>query len=163
MSEQLHTLIPLSNGGYALIDLDDLPLIQSYRWYRHYWKHHQWYAVTHIHKNGRVDGNLSMHRLILNPPVNRQVDHINRDSLDNRRCNLRAATAAQNQWNHPLRPNITRHRRWGTWRAFIGQSGEKRYIGSFKTREAAEAAYKDAARESRGEFYVDERDPKDSA
>ena len=40
-----------------------------------------------------------MHRMILNPPVNRQVDHINHDRLDNRRENLRICTNAQNQRN----------------------------------------------------------------
>lgn len=30
--EDLHTLIPLVNGGYALIDLEDLPRVVGYRW-----------------------------------------------------------------------------------------------------------------------------------
>lgn len=41
----------------------------------------------------------SIHRHILNPPKNKQVDHINHNTLDNRKCNLRLVTRSENQQN----------------------------------------------------------------
>lgn len=42
---------------------------------------------------------IKMHRLIINCPDNFVIDHINTNSLDNRRCNLRIITQAQNLQN----------------------------------------------------------------
>jgi hypothetical protein len=41
----------------------------------------------------------ALHRFLLNAPYGIEVDHKNRNGLDNRRCNLRLATKAQNRYN----------------------------------------------------------------
>lgn len=46
-----------------------------------------------------------MHRLIMHPPSNKVVDHINGDGLDNRRSNLRVVTQAQNLQNRTMNRN----------------------------------------------------------
>ena len=148
--EILHTLIPLTNGGYSLIDVRDLPRVRGYKWYRHHWKN-DWYVVTHVHRNGRVDAHLSLHRLITMAKHGRQVDHINGDRLDNRRVNLRIVTNAQNQWNRNC-PNVSRYKRAliHPWRACIRVNGERHYLGHFATRDEAVEAYWKAAKELRG-------------
>lgn len=42
---------------------------------------------------------ISMHRLVMKAPKGTIVDHINHNTLDNRRANLRFVTASQNQLN----------------------------------------------------------------
>jgi len=44
-------------------------------------------------------GNKFLHRLIMNPPANMQIDHVNKNKLDNRRINLRVCTHSENQMN----------------------------------------------------------------
>ena len=87
-------LIPLSQNKFAVIDDEDYALVTKYRW--HFSKVSKEYgrAKASLGRRGRA---ISMHRLIMGNPVGLDVDHINGDTLDNRRCNLRIVTHAQNQ------------------------------------------------------------------
>lgn len=76
------------------------------------------------------------------------VDHINRDKSNNRLCNLREVTPAQNTWNAKLRANnslgyegVTKHKASNKYRARIQKHGKRITIGAFDTPEAANAAY----------------------
>jgi hypothetical protein len=86
---------------------------------------------------------------------NGQLDHINGIKDDNRICNLREATTAQNQQNlrRPRSDNtsgylgVTWDKRRGKWRAQIGTNGAIRHRGYFTTPEDAHQAYVQAKRE----------------
>jgi hypothetical protein len=100
-----------------------------------------------------------MHRLLLSSKKGEQVDHRNHDTLDNRRSNLRTATASQNSTNRRRRSDNTSGTRGvrfyapnGKWLARIGVNGKRKHLGYFPTQEAAYAAYVDAAIEEHGEF-----------
>lgn len=87
------------------------------------------------------------------------LDHINGDKHDNRIANLRPATRAQNCCNVRLRRNSKSGLKgvsWksddGKWLAQIQFQGKSRFLGYFRTKEAAAAAYDRAARELHGEF-----------
>lgn len=79
-----------------------------------------------------------------------QVDHINRIRDDNRAANLRAATPYENAQNRAtVRPDgspvgVTWHVSGNAWQAEISANGRSHYLGLFKTREMAAAAYREA-------------------
>lgn len=121
-------LIPLSAKGgevvdHALIDEDNLEDLSYLRWYRTHWGYA---AATFTLPRGPKNVCVFMHRAILDlyKGDKEQGDHINGDRLDNRRCNLRVVTHAQNLQNRSAsRTSTSQHRgvSWaknqGCWRA----------------------------------------------
>ena len=89
------------------------------------------------------------------------LDHINRDSTDNRIENLRIATHTQNvanrTWNRKSKTTGFRgvSKRKNRFNARISIGGQYKHIGSFKTLEEARAAWCAEASRLRGEFAVD--------
>ena len=85
-------MVPLVTPGRGpvLIDAADLPLVAPFHWF---FTGHRYAARQ------QCGGVIYMHRMLLRAEPGLEVDHINGDGLDNRRCNLRTASAAQNQWN----------------------------------------------------------------
>lgn len=69
-----------------------------------------------------------------------QVDHINRNPRDNRICNLREASDAENKQNCGIsRKGYTKHGR--KYRVKVATNGVGTYMGSFDTPEEAHAKY----------------------
>ncbi len=100
-----------------------------------------------------------MHRLILNAPDGIQVDHVNRNRLDNRRSNLRIATDLQNHFNTVKRSHnttgykgVSRYHKLDRWYARIALHGKVYYLGIHNSPEEAARAYDAKARELFGEF-----------
>jgi len=105
-----------------------------------------------------------MHRFVVGAPMDRRfpyVDHINGDTLDNRRGNLRLATPAQNQANMNSRRgrNSTfkgvqydgRYRK--PWSIDV-KDGSRRVRSRFATQIEAAKGYDIAALAIRGEFAL---------
>lgn len=90
----------------------------------------------------------------------REIDHIDRNRTNNRLSNLRDCTRTQNQLNRAPRgalrvKGITRAKGWG-FQAQISDGNRTRYIGAFKTIEAAHQAYMEEARRIHGDFACGE-------
>ncbi len=88
-----------------------------------------------------------------------EIDHVNRDRLDNRIDNLRAATHSQNQACKKVKKAAKSGFRgvWhvqprGVWRAQGSQDGKTKTLGYFAAPEDAARAYNDYALERFGEF-----------
>ena len=106
--------------------------------------------------------NLFMHRLIMNAPEDMVVDHINHDTADNRRNNLRCVSQSQNMQNarnNRRNPDgvkgVTWDKKWGKWSSRIHVNKEAIYLGSFDTFEQAVAARKTAEEKYFGEYSYD--------
>lgn len=154
--------ITLNSGHIVLIDDADYGLVSGLTWH------------ISANRRGRIKGayafvkmnhplwgkkrRIAMHRLIMGFPENMMVDHINCNTLDNRRSNLRVATAAQNVWNARLRYN-NRYGIKGIQKEITGRFvarmehlGERIYLGIYDTPEEAGAAYAAAVIKYKGEF-----------
>jgi hypothetical protein len=146
----------LTRGKVALIDDEDVALVTAHRWVHTPGRNgRSGYAMTRI--NGRTT---YMHRLILGVTDRwEQVDHCDRNGLNNTRANLRAATQSQNNANKAKqtgtvssRKGVTYHKAAGKWMAQIMRDKHNYYLGLFESEDAAAEAYAIAARQHFGEF-----------
>lgn len=91
-----------------------------------------------------------------------ELDHRNRNKLDNRIRNLRPATRSLNNANQSMKRNNTSGYKGvsakdGKWMAQITVNGDWFYLGRHATPEIAALAYNKAAFEHHGEFaYLNE-------
>lgn len=148
--------VALSQGQVAIIDRADAERVLAHKWYASWCERGCcWYAVRKIHS----DQTVLLHRFITGAPDGADVDHANKDTLDNRRANLRVATRAQNMWNRGrTRANrsgfkgVHWDRREKKFRAGIRCNGAYRSLGYFYSAYDAARAYDKAARRLHGEF-----------
>ena len=143
--------VPLANTDrVAIIDRPDLDRIRPCSW-RYHPDVRTAYAATSLPGRRTV----RMHQLILDVPDGMVVDHINFDGLDNRRQNLRIATASESMGSRRLNRNNTSGFRGvypvrsGRW---IARIGDGQYLGTFDTAVKAARAYDVAARLRFGGF-----------
>lgn len=144
-------MVPLGRTGLcALVDDDDFERVVAAGPWSPMRRAHTTYA-----RSSRSGPIVWMHALILGG--GRNLDHANRNGLDNRRCNLRHATPEQQQANRgPQRNGRTQFRGiypcGDGWRAKIVVSGKRYDLGRWRTQEGAARAYDMAGRELVGEF-----------
>lgn len=129
-------------GEKFIIDLEDLEKIKGYRWN----VNPQTKAVSNLTKERKT---LILHRAIMNVDDNKlEIDHINHDRRDNRKCNLRIVTHADNMKNVPKNYKSCTSGRVGVsyrgkynpihpWEARIRANGKLITGGYFKTFEEA--------------------------
>lgn len=149
--------IPLSRGLVTIVDEADAEAVLAHRWYANVSgsKRQRISARRNTWVNGKR-GLVYLHRWLLNAPIGVEIDHINRNSLDNRRSNLRMASRSQNCANRPAATGtfkgVTWHKDAQRWVAQIAVEGKNRHIGCFLTEEEAALAYDVAALDAFGEF-----------
>lgn len=143
--------IPLYNSedlllAEALVDACDADFVVPFRWlYLHAGKGYAYRSIG-SRRNGTYQIVL-MHREIMGLPRKKdgqEVDHLNRNGLDNRRGNLRVLTHAQNQQNiSSQRGSTSKYRgvHWSIskkrWIAQVRSGGRIVFWKSFNDEEAA--------------------------
>ena len=151
--------IKLTQNQYALVDDGDYAELNQWKWQAHYNPHTKsYYAVrTTLAKNGKRK-QIGMHRIILNAPKNMQVDHINHNTLDNRKENLRNVTHSQNQMNRSMMSSFSTtgikgvFLERGKFRVRIRANGKRHHIGYFDTLEEAKVVCEKATENLHGEY-----------
>lgn len=156
MVKQLKT-----NNKYSiLVDMEDYERLSKYTWYaRKDTKSGKRYATAYTYTNGKriVTG---MHRLLLGLSLydGKIVDHINGNTLDNRKSNLRLATRGQNKSNSTVSRNNKLGCKGvlklpsGNFGASIRYNKICYYLGTYPTLQEASDAYDSAAVKYHGEY-----------
>ena len=130
-----YALLKISKEKCTLIDREDFERVRKHKW--HTSGNSGQYAYAHI------DGkHMSLQRFLLNCPSDLVVDHINHDTFDNRKENLRICTQKENTHNRREGSGVHKHR--NKWKAVISINGKKTYLGVYKTYEEALKARKEA-------------------
>lgn len=143
--------IPLSQNKYAIIDSEDLSKIRRYKWCLGPNGH---YACSRTYKK-----TVRMHRLIISNSEG-MVDHINGNTLDNRRSNLRVCTPAENSRNRFYsKLNKTGYKgvffdkNLKKFRSSIGMDYKHIYLGVSNSAENLSKLYENKAKELHGDFF----------
>lgn len=133
--------VPLTKGLVALASPRDRALVDSSNWCAHNAKTRS--TLPYACRNDGKGGLEFLHRLILRAPPGVWVDHKNGNRLDNRRSNLRFATATENARNknalHQNRTGLSSRfvgvsfdkGRPIPWAAYINVNGKRRCLGRF--------------------------------
>lgn len=152
IQEDYVIMYDLNNKSFY-VDLDDFWKVKDICW--------------HVDLNGYVIGwtngkDVGLHRFITNCPDSMDVDHINHDTTDNRKKNLRIATRSQNMMNRGLQDNNTSgvtgvywNKGRKKWEVQIGVNSKTIFLGHFTNFDDAVKARKEAENKYFGEFSYD--------
>lgn len=120
--------LSMRGGKVTLVDAGDLDLVRGYSW-----SLSEGYAGTIIEGKTR-----RLHQLL--NPIWVRTDHINRNRLDNRRCNLRESTRSQNARNQTKRQaassvymGVSYQKDRDNWSARVAVDGKVICLGRFDT------------------------------
>ena len=150
--------IKINLNKVLLIDDEDFELVNQYKWF-----YSGGYVKRNVKGNNQKWTKVAINKLIMNQPKGSYIDHINGDTLDNRRCNLRLCTNSQNMMNQGKRSDNksgykgvyyqqNKDGKGKIIRADIAVNGKTIHLGTFKTTLDGAKAYDKKALELHGEF-----------
>ena len=138
------------------IDLDDLEKCKEVYWGISKCTGRDTIKIYFYASNNEVG---LLHRYIMNCPSRLEIDHIDQNTLDNRKSNLRIVTNTQNKMNRNKKLNNTSGyigvawvKRISRWMAYITRNKIKINLGYYNTAEEANRARLEAEKEIFGEF-----------
>ena len=138
--------------GKCIIDIEDIKKIKKYKW--HY---DCGYCTTTIQEKNKKY-NMKIHRLIMGFPDS-NIDHINRNKLDNKKINLRCVGQSVNTYNNRMKSTNTSGvtgvvwvKRKNKWGANIGHQNKLYNLGHFTDKQDAINVRKEAELKFYGEY-----------
>lgn len=154
MSKHIPLFGKYGQGLFAIVDDEDFDKVNQYRWHLG----NNGYIKTFV--GGRKHAKcILLHRLIMDPADDLEVDHRDGDKLNNCRANLRISTRNQNA------RNLRRHKQFSSrfkgvswnndrqsWDAGITVNSCGVYLGQFYSEIQAAQAYNEAALKYFGEY-----------
>ena len=151
---------PLTQEQYMLVNASDYNILMPWNW-RATWSPitKSFYASTFLRINGRPTV-LRVHHILFGEPSSVQYDHVDHDTLNNTRLNLRRCTASQNCCHRRPRKSKSGYIGVGwnvghkAWVATLGLEGRKLYFGDFDDIKDAVHARDLGALRLHGEFAV---------
>lgn len=148
-------MIFASSGTPVLVDDGDWRAAFFYNWTESRHADGRAYFRSFIRGEGHVD----LHRWLLKAKPGTVVDHVNGDTFDCRRKNLRVTVQRRNAQNSCMKKTNSvglkgvQEKPSGRFSARIrDDNGARHYLGTFETSEEAHAAYTAAAHKYHGEF-----------
>ena len=148
-------LVMLTQGYKALVDDEDYLRLKELMWYADK-RSNTTYAV-HKRKGCKV---IRMHRMVIKVPADLTVHHINKNGLDNRKCNLVITTQQENVRQARKRGYVTSKYKGVSWRADMKKwharlyvSGNVILLGNFNVENDAAKAYDVAVLKHLGKGY----------
>jgi hypothetical protein len=144
--EKEYVTIPIGGSHAAIVDVGDA-WVARWKWMLHT----KGYAYRRPTVKGGKHKTVFMHRAIMDPPDGMEIDHLNRNPLDNRRCNLRIATRSENHLNRGVSvksksgvSGVVWDAVRKKWRASITVRGAVHELGRFPEIEDAIAVRREA-------------------
>jgi len=148
--------ISLTQNKITLVDDKDYDWLSQWKWCAKESGGNKFYAIR---RKPIIGTHIYMHKQIMDALSNVEVDHINGDTLDNRKSNLRICVHKQNIRNQKLSSaNSSGYKgvSWSKtnkkWHAYIKVNQKKINLGLFKNIKEAAKAYNNAALKYFGEF-----------
>lgn len=153
--------IVLTHGRVALVDDEDFDTLNQWKWCLKAVNNPYAVRLKHLGMDGakQLTTQLRMHRIVMSCPKGMDVDHINGDTLDNRKENLRICTHRQNCQNTKIRTGASSKykgvmwdKRSDKWLARIVINGKQKRLGLFNCEIAAACMYNASAKKYFGEY-----------
>lgn len=148
-------IIKSVQGKNVIVSDEDYDTLTKYKWYTT----SRNYCLRYFKNSKNKLTSRSIHRDIMRPLKDEEIDHINRNPLDNRRDNLRIANRFENNHNVGIKTtNKTGYKGvhfdkgMNKYRAQITINKKNKYIGCFESAKEAAFAYNNEALKSYGEF-----------
>jgi len=151
--------VVINISGYeVIISACDVERVMAHKW--HFYKRSKSGLCYFSYKTPRPEvKEIMLHRFILNCPPSMCVDHIDGNTLDNRRSNLRICTRAENSRNRRKNNNSTSgykgvfwNKLYSKWAAYIRANNKRIFLGYFDDPKKAYEAYVAASKKYHGEF-----------